>query len=759
MTLNYAVYESENALVEDGSTTFTGTSTTFNTNLLSGKDYTLAFFAQVSEYADAYTFSAEGKSVTANYGVMTNMDAFNSGGYDCFYGTYAYPASGAAGSISVTLYRPVAQVNWGTNDLTGKIEETFKSVYSTLQTEAYTQFSLLDGEMSDKQKLTLGPVQAPTVDYPSVGNSTYTYVGMQYLLAKNTSEVYDLNLAISNNNGTETGETVDLVVTSAPLQANYRTNIYGSLLTDNVNLNITLAEWGGSILDPQDMGDEIDGSGLYLNKTTKTYFITSVSALQKMAEVSQDISLQNYKMVLTTDLDMKDQPYTTYIKNSLGTFDGQGHTISNLTISGTTNVGFFSQGLGTIQNVTFENANVSGNHYVAIVAGYGANAQFNNITIKGGSVTTTPMESGSTYKYGDKAGAITGYLSGEDGTAAVTNCSVSGVNVTGYKMIGSIVGYANNANNYPASVCNIQNNSATDCTVTANQKFDGTYESTDVPFDAGEICGYYATGTTQSNNTATNVSLTTIAPDGQTTASVASQSALQSAANNAGANITIQPGEYTLPTNRMTNVTIKGSSSAVINIGTSQPAGYNGVTFDGITFNGGNNYVGIQHSSDITYKNCILNGFINNYADGLTFENCTFNQSASDYCLNTYTANNVLFKGCNFNCQGKAVYIFNELNANASDYPASGYKITFTDCTFKASKPNDGDGPKDGKAAINVNGSAYNPQVTFIVDINDCTATGFSTDTNSGSSLWNYKTAAKTEITVDDTVVYNSLNN
>ena len=461
MTLNYAVYDSENALVEEGSTTFTGTSTTFNTNLLSGKDYTLAFFAQVTEYESAYTFSAEEKSVTANYGVMTEMEAFNSGGYDCFYGTYAYPASGVTSDISVTLYRPVAQVNWGTNDLTGKIAQTFPTVYSTLQTEAYKQFNLLNGEMSGKEKVTLGPVQAPTAAYPSVGTSNYTYVGMQYLLATNTSEVYDLNLAISNNNGTETGETVDLVVTSAPLQANYRTNIYGSLLTDNVNLNIELAEWGGS----NNINAVWDGKTVsYPNIDTdnKTAAINGASDLAGLADLVNGNNLpagvpadfSGYTFTLVSDIDMggNEMPMIgsgtrsggTVGGNSFrGVFDGNGKTISNVKVSYEGNeeddvVGIIPNLDGEsaeFKNVTFDNVVIEGgaSQQAGVIGTVTGGAKVTNVTVNSGSITSA-----------ESAGAIvgrmmlTGTISGcNNGTAPGTGASVSG---TGN--VGGIVGSA-----------------------------------------------------------------------------------------------------------------------------------------------------------------------------------------------------------------------------------------------------------------------------------------------------------------------------
>ncbi len=72
-----------------------------------------------------------------------------------------------------------------------------------------------------------------------------------------------------------------------------------------------------------------------------------------------------------------------------GTFDGAGHTITNLTISTSTiqNVGLFSQiqNSGTVENLTLTNTNVtSGEAYSGILAGYN-NGTLQNISVSGTS--------------------------------------------------------------------------------------------------------------------------------------------------------------------------------------------------------------------------------------------------------------------------------------------------------------------------------------------------------------------------------------
>lgn len=178
-----------------------------------------------------------------------------------------------------------------------------------------------------------------------------------------------------------------------------------------------------------------------------------------------------------------------------GTFDGNGKTISNMTIGessweagsnggenfATGFFGFIDAGGNTIKNVTFDNANVEGHHWVGVVAGY-MTGTVENVVVKNSTVT-------STYKNdkadGDKAGGVVGYL---NSGSSVTGCTVTGSTITAIRDCGSVVGY---------SVGTVTGNTAQDCTV---------YYSTDNDAQiGGEIAGKRANGV--SDNTANNVTV------------------------------------------------------------------------------------------------------------------------------------------------------------------------------------------------------------------------------------------------------------
>lgn len=149
------------------------------------------------------------------------------------------------------------------------------------------------------------------------------------------------------------------------------------------------------------------------------------------------------------------------------------------------------------------------------------------------------------------------------------------------------------------------------------------------------------------------------------------------------------------------------------------------VTFEGITFNWSNeNYKGLQHSGNLTYNNCEINGQVFLYGASETFNNCTFNQSSSDaYNVWTYGAKEVSFNNCTFNSAGKSVLVYHESQATS---------VEVENTTFNASTS------VKGKAAIEIDTSLMNGNTTVTVD-EATTANGFSEETISGNSLWNVK--------------------
>ncbi len=120
------------------------------------------------------------------------------------------------------------------------------------------------------------------------------------------------------------------------------------------------------------------------------YVIENLSQLYNFAqEVNGGNSFHGKTVLLANDIDLNGYTWAP-IGNSVtafrGTFDGQGHTISNLCINmpGKSNVGLFGMTTdGKVMNLTVKNATVTGRLNVGVVAGTPYTTQYSNITLIG----------------------------------------------------------------------------------------------------------------------------------------------------------------------------------------------------------------------------------------------------------------------------------------------------------------------------------------------------------------------------------------
>ena len=201
--------------------------------------------------------------------------------------------------------------------------------------------------------------------------------------------------------------------------------------------------------------------------------ITSAEDLKTFADtVNSGTDYRNTTVSVTNNITLTGEwtPIGTSAHPFRGTFDGgseSGYTISDLKISGESNSN--DQGLfgvvnyGTLQNVTVNNANVSGgasvaaivgsiigtvdncdltgestitgNHYVGGVAGY-SYANYSNCDIENVTVTVT----GDGLETGDKGGALAGFMG--EGTYTVLKCTATNITVSALRDAGGLVGCA-----------------------------------------------------------------------------------------------------------------------------------------------------------------------------------------------------------------------------------------------------------------------------------------------------------------------------
>ena len=280
-------------------------------------------------------------------------------------------------------------------------------------------------------------------------------------------------------------------------------NEYQGLSIDGIGITVVATQ---DTVEYDSYNNTYDTNATYLNTDAAgNYLIGTADELVYFAKtVNAGESYSGKTVKLTANIDLEGKNWIpvgqtggysarTYFQ---GTFDGQNHTIKNLTIPESTweagddggqnfatgFFGFIDEGGQTIKNVTFENATVEGHHWVGVAAGYMTG------TVSGVKVINSTVT--STYKNGDadgdKAGGVVGYL---NSGSSVTGCSVEGSTITAVRDCGSVVGY---------SAGTVTGNTAKDCTV---------YYSTDNDEQiGGEIAGKRANGV--SGNTATNVTVT-----------------------------------------------------------------------------------------------------------------------------------------------------------------------------------------------------------------------------------------------------------
>ncbi len=466
--LSYAVYYEDGRLIE----TLSGTTTVNNDltanvklSLIKGQSYQIVFWAQAE--GAPYTFNqAEGKIYVSYEG------AANDEKRDAFYTKIDYTVTSKA-TETVYLRRPFAQVNFATTaeDLelaakAGYVPETSNITF----TEIPYMLDVLDGTASGSVDVayTMGNVPNPAEEelvLKEGGN--YEYLATGYILAGDQMNT-NINAVIKGANGQE----VTIKVPNAPYRRNYRTNILGNLLTNPTEFNV--------IIVPDYIDDIILGSQPITPNKEGIYEISNVAQLTWFAEqVNGGERFADKTFVLTDDIDLASvenwKPIghadSYYNINFTGTFDGQGHTIKNLTSNQNNRAGLFgSLCKGTIKNVNFENVNLTSNHYAgAVVAWIEKGAQdiiIENCHVDGININCTPelLENGS-YDNGDKVGGIAGFV--YKGT--VKDCSVTNANITAYRDLGGIVGYSNGAtitgNTISESVINQNNTNAYKTTI------------------------------------------------------------------------------------------------------------------------------------------------------------------------------------------------------------------------------------------------------------------------------------------------------
>lgn len=200
------------------------------------------------------------------------------------------------------------------------------------------------------------------------------------------------------------------------------------------------------------------------------------------SDIANSSAFGSASYILTANIDMTGQSWTPIGSfGSQGVFDGQGHTISNLSIGGTTSdIAMFGTSGGAIENVRFDNVQVqstgSGTNFIGAVVGWmSPSGSLTNVSAIGSVIA------------GKGSGAIGGLVGINWGT--ITKSYALG-SVSGGYAVGGLAGQ--NAGSI--------NNSYADETITATG---GTGQAGGIAgFSEGAILNTYEVGSISSAGSA-----------------------------------------------------------------------------------------------------------------------------------------------------------------------------------------------------------------------------------------------------------------
>ncbi|MCH5218482.1 MAG: hypothetical protein J1F07_08070 [Muribaculaceae bacterium] len=675
--LYMAVYDADNnnALIyDDLSLNFGGQiSTEVALSLSKGKSYNIAFFALSPEAAeeDVYAFSSTDGQIKVNYEKMLN-EPNNADAYDCFFKLYSIENyNGATAYEEVLLNRPVAQVNWGTNDLTADypaIVDNFGAngeyIVTGFSTKAYNTYDFFAGTDGSGDVVKTGTDAMSTVELVDFTAPTgeafpvegYNYVALQYLLAPQTETLYNLVLNISNAGnpnvaaGTQPLDQ-DVDVANAPVQANYRTNIYGQLLSEDLMLTVTKdKEWG----TPDYEVMYIDGNAYLVINSTNANKLWNANGYFILSDDIFYPSTRELMLQKTATIDLNGHSLTTQGNANGDAVVVQGATVtlsngellpSKTANSSNASATLMVQGSTTASNVTLDNMTITGYYPVRMTSS--------------NTASTITINSGTYYPEEAEAPAV---LVGAEETSTAGKVTI----------YGGTFGQAGVTNRYLLNVMdNVSKNS--DEPRDFIEVFGGTYINFDPAncISEGNPTNFVADGYKSVASTVGTDTYYTVVPASTAIATTTDElsSAISSAKN--GDTILIGAGELQLPASVTgKTLTFKGLSQETTTID-AKNAYWNyencNVNFEDMTlvsFVNPTNHtsMGFQNAKNQTYTNVKFVGEFHVFTGNATFNNCDFEYEAAsqtNYQLWCQTSGTVNINNCTMTCNdAKAILVY-----------------------------------------------------------------------------------------------------
>lgn len=305
--LYVSVYENDDAKTKldlDKTATFTDLKTQVTFSLVKGKTYNFVFWAQAAEGAPYDVTDL--KNIKISYeGAEANDEK-----RDAFYATRKELKVNGALTETIKLYRPFAQVNFGTADYDAAVAagvEPVKSVFTA--TDVATIFDTFEAEGKEAKDVVTFTESALPGETLVTKAGDYKWMTMNYILPMGKQDAKHIS-NVTAEFIPETGITVKASSPQTPVQNNYRTNILGNLLTSQVIFNIEIVP----IFNEPD--NDIDLVNIKNAESLKALFATGgESILTEDLVLDKTVAVETGKEVVL-DLNGKTISNTTDIWNT-----------------------------------------------------------------------------------------------------------------------------------------------------------------------------------------------------------------------------------------------------------------------------------------------------------------------------------------------------------------------------------------------------------------------------------------------------------
>jgi len=414
-TLHVSVYENDAEKTHlgdlDKTATFTDLKTQVKFSLVKGKTYNFVFWAQAE---DATCYDIEDlKNIKISYeGAVANDEK-----RDAFYATRKELKVNGALTETIKLYRPFAQVNFGTADLFDAAAAGFIPAQSAFTAtdvanvfDTFNAEGKVEGPATDKVTFAKAEIPGGGELLVTKDGTKYLWMTMNYIIpVGKQGEKHISNLTAEFIS--EAGDAITASSPQTPVQNNYRTNILGNLLTSQVIFNVEIVPIFNEPdydIDLVNIKDEASLRALFATggeaKLAADLVLDESIAVKAGKEVVLDL---NGKTVKNNSNSSAFDVYGSLVINGEGTVDGGegGDNVAVWSMSGgklTINGGTYTVGA---------DANGSGNSTIYSTGGDVVinGGTFSNAAKSAGRYWTINKQNGSTGKVEIYGGTFPGF--------------------------------------------------------------------------------------------------------------------------------------------------------------------------------------------------------------------------------------------------------------------------------------------------------------------------------------------------------------